>query len=113
MGALTACGGETSNGPASPVVEAGRAVAARIGCVACHGAEGEGVEGLGPAWQGLFRSSVGLTDGRSVTVDRAYLERSVVEPDADVVAGFTLPMPPYKLDSKDLDALLDYIEELQ
>ena len=106
----TACSGGDDNRTAVPP---GAEVADRVGCAACHGERGEGVEGLGPAWVNLFGSTVELEDGNSVVADRAYLERSITEPDAQRVAGFTLQMPPYRLDEADLTALLDYIEGLR
>ena len=82
-----------------------------LGCAACHGPDGEGVEGLGPSWQGLYGNPVTLTDGTVVIADRDYLRRSILEPDAQTLAGFTLPMPPYHLPGEQLEAILDYLEE--
>jgi len=107
------CGG--SNEPTTtltPTGQAGREVARAAGCAACHGSDGEGVEGLGPAFVGLFGSTVELADGSSVVADRDYLGRSIIEPDAQVTAGFSLPMPPYQLSGDDLSAILDYLEEV-
>lgn len=109
---LAACGGGEP-GTGDPVEAAGRAAALRFGCVACHGDRAQGVEDLGPTWRGLFGSTVVLDGGGTVTADREYLMRAIAHPDVERVAGFTLPMPPYRLSDEDLAALLDYIEALR
>ena len=112
--ALAGCGGGTPEPlTLSPQAEAGQAAAQTLGCAACHGSNGEGVEGLAPALQGLFGSTVALDDGTTSTVDRDYLRRSILEPGAEVVAGFDLPMPAYDPPVTELEAILDYIEELR
>jgi cytochrome c oxidase subunit 2 len=57
-----------------------------FGCVACHSADG--TPGVGPTWQGLFMREEQLTDGSTVTADEAYIEHSMLEPNAQIVAGF-------------------------
>jgi cytochrome c oxidase subunit 2 len=109
--ALTACGGSAPETTLSPSAQAGLSVAQRIGCVACHGLEGQGLEGLGPSWQGLYDTDVTLVDGTTARVDLDYLQRSILEPEADLVAGFTLVMPPYKPEPLELEALLAYLVE--
>lgn len=109
---LAACGAEEAPADLSPTAETGRAAALRLGCASCHGNEGQGVAGLAPPWQGVFGSTVTLADGTAVVADRAYLRRSILEPGAQVVGGFTLPMPPYRPTDADLEAVLDYIEEV-
>lgn len=90
----------------------GRRVAAELGCANCHGDHGQG--GIGPAWQGLAGSTVGLEDGREVEADEDYIRRSIVDPDSDVVAGFSgVRMPHLDLTGEQLDALIAYIERLR
>jgi cytochrome c oxidase subunit 2 len=113
MIALVACGGSPEETILSPAAETGRLATLTLGCSACHGVDGQGLQGLGPSWQGLYGTDVQLEDGRNVRVDRAYLERSILEPDADIVAGFTLPMPPYKPTDEELDSLLAYLMEIE
>lgn len=109
VAATTSCAPETSS-PLTPDAEAGRMATRTLGCAACHGQDGEGVEGLGPSWQGLFGTEVVLADGTTVVADREYLRRSIEEPDAQTVSGFTLPMPPYQLSPADMEAILVYLE---
>lgn len=104
------CGDDTPTRSLSPEAERGREIALTNGCVACHGHDGEGP--IAPAWRGLYESTVTLDDGTTVIADDAYLRRSVLEPDAQRVAGYALQMPAYDLDDEELDALIAYIREL-
>ena len=58
--AVAACGGDDAAGePAlSPEATEGRQIAARAGCAACHGSDGDG--GTGPAWTGTLGTEVEL-----------------------------------------------------
>lgn len=105
---LTACGG---GGPdLSARAAEGREIARSSGCVSCHGRNGEG--GVGPAWSGLAGAPVELDGGETVVADRTYLRRSIIDPQADVVAGFNVAMPLIELDDDAVDAIIAYIEEL-
>jgi len=84
------------------------------GCVACHSTDG--TPRVGPTFKGLFGRTVAVvTDGkdRQVVADEAYLRKSVLEPNADVVKGFPPVMPPEKLADEELAALVDYIKSLR
>lgn len=104
---LGACGGGQD---LSPAAAQGLEVARSNGCTACHGVEGQG--GVGPAWQGLFGSQVELEDGSTVTADRDYLVRSIQDPQAQLVAGYTTKMPENELSTDQIDSVIAYIEEL-
>jgi cytochrome c oxidase subunit II len=65
---------------------AGPALAAQFGCAGCHSVDGSA--GVAPTWKGLYGSSVKLADGSTVTADSAYIDQSILEPDAKVVEGF-------------------------
>ena len=107
---LSACGGNTPDLDLSPAAEQGREIVLTHGCAACHGEYGEGT--VGPGWQGLFGSVVELEGGGSVVVDDAYLRRSIVEPDAEIVAGATISMPVSTLTDSEVEAVIAYIKEL-
>ncbi len=104
------CGGDGSSS-LSEAAQAGRQIAENAGCVACHGADGQG--GVGPAWAGLAGSTVELADGSRVVADASYLHRAIVDPGADVVAGSALAMPMNRLSPDEVDAVVAYIEELE
>jgi hypothetical protein len=56
---------------------------------------------------------VELEGGGSVVADVDYLRRSIVEPDAEVVAGSSISMPVTNLTDAEIDGVIAYIEELQ
>ena len=109
LGLMVGCAGDDLD-----LTDAGRAgqdVAKDAGCAACHGGTGNG--GVGPAWAGLYGADVELADGRVVVADDEYLRRSIRDPQADIVAGYTLQMPENNLSDAQIDAVLTYIRELQ
>jgi cytochrome c oxidase subunit 2 len=84
------------------------------GCMACHSIDG--TSRVGPTLKGLFRKTVTLmTDGkeRNIVADEAYLRRSILEPNADVVKGFSPIMPPEKMTVDEINELINYIKELK
>lgn len=98
----TACSSE-------PAALSGEELAADVGCVSCHT---DVDTDLAPTWVGLAGSTVTLEDGSSVTADEAYIRRSIVEPDAQVVEGYRPVMPVFELTPEELDTLVDYIAGL-
>jgi cytochrome c oxidase subunit 2 len=84
------------------------------GCLGCHSLNGTAK--AGPSFKGIWgRSVTVLTNGaeRSITVDEAYLRRSILEPNADVVKGFPPVMPPFSLKDEDIRAIVAYLKELK
>jgi len=82
------------------------------GCRACHGVDGA-TQAPGPNWKGLFGHDVALEGGASVTADEAYIRRSILEPQAQIVRGFgNVNMPPYHLRDQEIDAVIAYMRSL-
>ena len=86
------------------------------GCKACHSIDG--TPGLGPTLKGFFGKTVTvLTDGkeRKLVADEAYLRKSILEPNVDIVKGFPPIMPPLKglLTDQEIDALVSYLKGLK
>jgi cytochrome c oxidase subunit 2 len=82
--------------------------------VACHSIDG--TPRVGPTLKGLFGKTVTvMTDGkeRSITADEAYLRKSILEPNADVVKGFPPIMPPEKMTDDEIHEFIQYIKELK
>jgi cytochrome c oxidase subunit 2 len=104
------CGDSAGDEPGTPLEREGRALSAGAGCGSCHGDRGEGR--VGPPWVGLAGSEVELADGTTVTADTDYLRRAIAEPDAEIVAGYNLPMPVNSLTEAEIDAVVGYIEGL-
>ncbi len=77
-------------GLAAPSAAArGEALLQDKACTGCHSMDG--TFKVGPTFLGLFgRQTTVVTDGkeRTLTIDGAYLRRSMRSPDADVVKGF-------------------------
>ncbi|HXQ22517.1 MAG TPA: c-type cytochrome [Candidatus Acidoferrales bacterium] len=80
------------------------------GCPACHTTDGS--PGVGPTVKGIFGREVELTTERKITADDAYLERSIRDPNAEVVAGFQPLMPLLPLSDADVKALVAYLKTL-
>jgi cytochrome c2 len=94
-------------------VAAGAQLVKETGCTACH-STGEN-KLVGPGWGGLYGTTVPLSDGSSVKADDAYIEESIMSPDAKVVAGFTPGiMPNYSalLTEEQRMAIVAYIRSL-
>jgi mono/diheme cytochrome c family protein len=102
--------------PTTPALVArGAKLYSSDGCSACHSLNGS--PGVGPSFKGLAGSMVRLASGQTVTADDAYLERSITDPDAQIVAGYRPGVMPaaiaqYDLASKpeDIRALVAFID---
>jgi cytochrome c oxidase subunit II len=97
---------------ASPA-EAGADIFKAQGCGSCHSVDGK--PGIGPTFKGLFGHTVPLASGSAVVVDENYIRKSLLDPQADVVAGFQPVMPTYqgRLQESEITALIEYIKTLK
>jgi cytochrome c oxidase subunit 2 len=91
----------------------GVGVATRRACVACHTLDGQAH--VGPSFARLYGRNVSLADGRTIVADDAYLTRSMMEPNVDVVAGYKSAMPSYagQLTPGEVGALVELIRSLK
>lgn len=105
--------GAPGGGSGRTLAERGLEVAAEAGCLRCHTTDG--TDHIGPTWLGLYRSEVRLADGRTVLADEAYLTRSMMDPMADVVAGYEPVMPTFqgRLDATETSAILHYMKSVE
>lgn len=81
-----------------------------LGCMECHAAQGKA-----PAWAETLGTTVEMESGEEFKVTRDYLVKSIMEPDAHVVKGYSAgEMPTWfaELPKKDLAAIVAYIESL-
>jgi cytochrome c oxidase subunit 2 len=96
---------------------AGLEIVRKTGCAACHSADGSVL--TGPSFKGIFGHQVTVSTGgseRTITVDEAYLIRSIIEPNADIVKGFSKGlMLSYKdmLTNEDIETIIAYIKSLE
>ena len=91
---------------------AGKEILEKHGCLGCHSLDG--TRKAGPTFKGIWGQPVTvLTDGkeRTMTVDEAYLRRSILEPNADVVKGFPPVMPSFAgvLKNDEIAAIIGFI----
>ncbi len=104
---VQADGSDRAEGPSA---QRGRRLAEQRGCLTCHSTDG--AKGVGPSWKG--GTEVELSDGRKVPRDRDYLARAILDPDAEITAGYakgvmTGAMPGRKLTEPEVEALVLYL----
>lgn len=94
--------------------ERGMRLAELNGCVACHTADGR--SSVGPTWLGLFGREELLADGTTILVDEAYLLKSILDPNTQIVDGFLADLMPKVYESTfsqaEIDDLITYIRSL-
>jgi cytochrome c oxidase subunit 2 len=73
-------------GGGAPDPARGQKIAQDSGCLACHSINGTRI--VGPSWKGIFGTTVKLTDGTTVTIDAAYIQQSILDPQSQVVEGY-------------------------
>jgi cytochrome c oxidase subunit II len=85
-------------------------------CVTCHSQDGSRI--VGPSFKGLFgKKEIVITNGveREITIDEEYIKRSVYEPNADVVKGYSpglMPSQKDKITDEDVQKIVDYMKGL-
>ena len=81
-------------------------------CTSCHGiAEGAAAVAAPNLWN-IYDHEQPLSDGTSITVDEAYLRRSILEPRSQIVQGYSPVMPNIRLSDSELTAVVAYIRSL-
>ena len=88
----------------------GRKLAQAQGCLGCHSVDGS--RSAGPTWKGLYGKTETLADGSTIVVDDDYLKKSISDPNAMIVKGYSPVMPPFNLSGEELDALIAYARDL-
>jgi cytochrome c oxidase subunit 2 len=63
----------------------------QFACNSCHSLDGTVI--VGPSWQGLYGSERTMESGETVTVDDEYIRNSILNPNEQIVEGFTAAMP--------------------
>jgi len=101
---------------AATTAQLGAKILQQIGCNACHSLDGSTI--VGPSYKGLFGHKITvIANGqeKEVTADEEYIRRSILEPDAEVVKGFSKGlMQSYKgqLSDEEIDQIIDYLKTL-
>ena len=88
---------------------AGERLFEELGCGSCHRAD---AGGRGPVLSGLFGKTVQLASGERVIADERYLRDSILNPQAQIVAGYPPIMPPYagQISEEGLLQIITYIK---
>jgi cytochrome c oxidase subunit 2 len=93
---------------------AGQAYVQKYGCRGCHSIDGSIL--VGPTWLGLYESEVELSDGSVVMADAAYIEQSILQPQSQVVKGFspmTFNAQAVGMTDEEIQAIIEYIATLK
>lgn len=96
---------------------AGLSILKKNGCLACHSTDGSQL--VGPTYKGLYgRSETVVQNGqeKQIKADDAYLKRSIFEPNADVVKGYSPGMMlSYKgqITDEEIARIIEYLKTLK
>jgi cytochrome c oxidase subunit 2 len=93
-------------------VDAGRKIFHVRGCLQCHSVDGTAK--IGPSMRDVFGRTAVTAEGDPITADENYLRQSILEPAAQVVAGFEPVMPTYqgRLSEAEVTAVISYLKSL-
>jgi cytochrome c oxidase subunit II len=96
-----------------PPAEAGARLIKARGCLSCHSVDGSA--GIGPTLKGIYNHEAILSDGSRVKVDEDYIRQSILDPMAQIVAGYDPVMPTYqgRIKDKEITVIIEYIKTLE
>jgi cbb3-type cytochrome oxidase cytochrome c subunit len=98
---------DTRSDRARPQAIDGRNVFLTKGCTSCHSLAGVSTTGqIGPNLTGLADRARDRVEGLEA---EDYIRRSLLDPEAFVVDGFSPLMPTLPLDTEELDALVEFL----
>ncbi len=85
----------------------------QIQCSGCH--KVDGTKATGPALNMIWGTEENVNNGEKVMVDRAYVQKSIWEPNADIVDGYSPKMNSFKgiLDQQDINRVISYLQYLK
>jgi cytochrome c oxidase subunit 2 len=95
-------------------MQAGEKILEAYNCLDCHTTDGKTMDG--PTFKGLYGSRVTVTTKgkeRTLLADEDYLRRSILDPKADIVKGYSDIMPVTPVKPEDLEAIVTYIRTLR
>ncbi len=106
---------------ALPVKKADNSLGLKVleknGCMACHSIDG--TKSVGPTFKKLYGSTIDVTTAgasRKLTVDDAYIQTSITDPNKDIAAGFPQGvMKSYKgiIKDNDIKLISEYLKTLK
>ncbi len=92
----------------------GRELVEKKACTTCHSLDGS--RKVAPSFLNIYGRQTtvlakGTKDKRSFQADEAYLRRSILEPDAELVTGYHFSMmPQIKMETNEVDAILAFLK---
>jgi cytochrome c oxidase subunit II len=107
--AAAGCGGSDSDS-GSGSASSGEDLYREYACAGCHSLDGD--DGTGPSFKGLAGSTVELEGGETVEATREYLRKAIVDPDAEIVDGYSAGLMPATIDGFDLESKPDEVDRL-
>ena len=94
----------------STPVSGGEALAGDVGCHSCHS---DTDSSLAPTLNNIYGTVVEFEDGTSTVVDDDYVRLSIIDPQAQIVAGYeSARMPTFTLSPEEVDELVEYVRSL-
>ncbi len=115
-GAAPAPAAAPPGGGGPSMADLGKAAFEKAACQTCHSVrpEEDAIKVVGPRLHGIVGHTVKLMTGEEVTVDDAYIRKSILEPLAEVVAGYAPAMPPYagRITEEEILQIIAYIKSL-
>ena len=102
--------------PAEKILVEGQQLMQEKGCFACHTTDGSKL--IGPTFKGMYSKLEKVSrDGEiyEVTVDEAYIERSLFEPNSEILVGYQPLMPPQTgiVSPDEVEKIVSYIKALK
>src|SRR5438876_10342085 len=99
-----------SSGEANPAA-VGAKLFEQLACNSCHLSTDQG---RGPSLNGVYGSTVKLSDGTRVVADDAYIRESILNPKAKIVLGYQPLMPAFQglVTEEQILNLTEYIKSL-
>ncbi len=105
---------EVASTPKTPSL-IGEQLVSLYGCTTCHSVDG--AKGVGPTWLHLYNSTVTLSDGSQVKADENYLNTSIVDPNKQIVQGFSPNVMPdtfaKALTAQQIQDIIAYLQTLK
>ncbi len=100
-----------SGAPNESMAASGQRLFQQYECATCHQDKDSP---SGPSLVGVFGKTQMLQGGKSIVADEAYLRNSILNPGADIVAGYQPLMPTYQgqVNEEQLLRLIAYIKSL-
>lgn len=101
----------TGGGEMGSFAATGQKMFQELGCANCHRFD---TQGRGPNLVGVYGKPVLLSNGASVMADDAYIRDSILNPGAQIVAGFQPIMPSFQgiVTEDQMLSLIAYIKSL-